>query len=55
VFAERQKKWQQTLNSKPVEEINRIKAAKANSTRFICSYSKISQKLFNKIYDEIKT
>ena len=55
VFDERQKKWQQTLNSKPIEEINRINAAKATSSRFICSYSKISQELFNKIYDEIKT
>lgn len=42
IFNERQRKWQNTLNSKPIEEINRINAAKASSTKFICAYSKIS-------------
>ena len=54
VFAERQKKWQNTLNSKPVEEIERINKLKASSSRLICGYSKISQKLFNGIFNAIK-
>ena len=55
IFNERQKKWQNTLKNKPIEEIKRINAAKASSAKFICAYSKISQELFDKIYNEIKS
>lgn len=53
-FEERQKKWQDTLNSKPQEEKDRINSLKASVSKYICSYSKISQKLFCEIYDIIK-
>ncbi len=46
VFAERQKKWQTTLNSKPMEEIERINKAKLSNGR---GWSTISQKLFDEI------
>lgn len=46
IFAERQEKWQSTLKSKPIEEIERINKAKMLNGK---GYSKISQQLFNKI------
>lgn len=49
-WKERQEKWQKTLNSKPKEEIERINRAKMLNGR---GYSKISQKLFDEIFDEI--
>lgn len=54
IFNERQKKWQETLNSKSPEEIERINKSKASAARNICSYSKISQNLFDRIYEIIK-
>ena len=54
IFAERQEKWQSTLKSKPIEEIERINKAKATSSKFLKSYSKISQCLFDAIYEQIK-
>jgi hypothetical protein len=51
-FTERQDKWQNTLKSKPEEEIremNRKKLAHCHT-----GYSKISQELFIEIYKEIK-
>lgn len=45
-FQERQEKWQNTLNSLPLEEIQRINKAKMMNGR---GYSKISQELFFKI------
>ena len=42
IFNERQEKWQNTLSSKPFEELERIKKAKMLNGR---GYSKISQKL----------
>ena len=53
-FNAKQEKWQSTLNAKPQEEKDRINALKASSTKFICAYSKISQDLFNEIYNTIK-
>ena len=53
-FKDRQKKWQNTLNQLPQEEIIRINKAKASSSKFVCAYSKISQKLFNDIFEKIK-
>lgn len=53
-FQERQDKWQNSLNSLPQEEIIRINKAKASSTKFVCAYSKISQQLFNAIFEKIK-
>lgn len=47
---ERQAKWQNTLKSKPQEEINRINKAKISQ---IGNVSKISQKLFNCIYEKL--
>ena len=49
-FDERQKKWQDTLNSKPVEEIERISKCKMGNG---CGYSKISQKLFDEIVAQL--
>ena len=46
IFAERQEKWQSTLKSKPMEEIERINKAKMLNGK---GYSKISQQLFNEI------
>ena len=46
IFAERQEKWQSTLKSKPIEEIERINKAKMLNGK---GYSKISQQLFNEI------
>jgi very-short-patch-repair endonuclease/uncharacterized C2H2 Zn-finger protein len=43
IWEDRQKRWQQTLLSKPVEEIERIQRAKMGNGR---GYSKISQSLF---------
>lgn len=54
VFNRRQEKWQNTLNSKPIEEIERINKAKAASSRYLKSYSKISQKMFFSIFEIIK-
>lgn len=53
-WEERQQKWQNTLNNKSEEEKNRINKLKASAVVNICSYSKISQELFNKILDKIK-
>jgi len=50
IWKDRQEQWQNTLKSKPKEEIERINKAKM----FKRSYSQISQKLFWKIYDNIK-
>lgn len=47
-WQERQDKWQNTLNNKPVEERERINKAKVQSHK---SFSKISQKLFWDIYN----
>lgn len=54
IFNDRQKKWQETLKSKSPEEIERINKAKASAARNICSFSKVSQDLFNRIYEIIK-
>lgn len=51
IFSERQKKWQKTLNSKSLEEIERINKAKMFNGK---GYSNLSQELFNKINDIIK-
>lgn len=51
IFNERQKKWQETLNSKSPEEIERINKAKMFNGK---GYSNMSQELFNKINDIIK-
>lgn len=51
VWKERQEKWQETLKSKPQEEIERINRAKMNNGR---GYSKISQKMFWEIMEKIK-
>ena len=51
IFNERQKKWQETLNSKSPEEIERINKAKMFNGK---GYSNMSQELFNKINDNIK-
>lgn len=51
-FNERQEKWQNSLKSKPIEEIERINASKMMNGK---GYSKISQKLFKSIYDIIHT
>ena len=50
-WQERQKKWQDNIKSKPLEELERINRAKMN---FCKGFSMISQKLFWQIYDEIK-
>lgn len=50
-FKERQEKWQNSLNSLPLEEIKRINKAKMMNGR---GYSKISQDLFFKIFEIIK-
>lgn len=50
----RQEKWQKTLNDKPIEEIERINRLKAKSSKYICAYSKISQELFDNIYEHVK-
>lgn len=50
IFNERQKKWQEKLNSKPIEEIERIKKAKMSFGR---GYSKVSQDLFNSIVKKL--
>ena len=51
IFEARQKKWQNTLNSKSPEEIERINKAKMCEGR---GYSKISQKMFNEIVAQLK-
>lgn len=53
-FKVRQEKWQNSLNSLPPEEIKRINKAKASASKFVCAYSKISQELFDKIFEQIK-
>ena len=53
-FQERQERWRHTLDSLPSEEKERINKAKASSTKFVCAYSKISQQLFNEIFEIIK-
>jgi hypothetical protein len=53
-FDERQKKWQNTLNSKSLKEIERINRAKICNVINSNGYSKISQKLFWVLYNEIK-
>lgn len=50
IFQERQCKWQSTLNSKPLEEIERINKAKLFDGR---GWSKISQQLFDSIANKI--
>lgn len=50
VYAERQERWQNTLNNKPLKEIERINRAKMSFN----GYSNMSQTLFWKIYDSIK-
>ncbi len=50
VWKERQEKWQKVLKSKAPEEIERINRAKMDFK----GYSKISQKLFWEIYNQIK-
>lgn len=50
-WLQRQEQWQNTLKSKPLEEIERINRAKFLNGR---GYSKISQTLFIDIYNEIK-
>jgi len=47
IWQERQLSWQKTLNNKSIEERDRIK-------RSVIQYSKVSQKLFDSIYDKIK-
>ena len=54
IWKNRQEKWQQTLANKSPAEIKLINSKKANASRRICSYSKISQELFDKIYSQIK-
>lgn len=54
IFDARQKKWQNTLQSKSPEELDRIRKARAESCRFLQSYSKISQRLFDAVYAKIK-
>ena len=54
IFNARQEKWQNTLKSKPLAEQQRILKAKVKSIANICGYSKISQELFNMIYEQIK-
>ena len=52
-FEERQQKWQNTLNNKPLEEIIRINRAKfLNAGKN--GYSAISQELFWAIYEQVK-
>ena len=51
VWKDRQERWQKTLNSKPIEEQERICRAKMCNGR---GYSKISQEVFWQIYKEIE-
>lgn len=52
----RQIQWQNTLKSKPKEEIERINSLKGKGHKYVKrSFSKISQNLFWKIYDIIKS
>jgi hypothetical protein len=48
-WRERQEKWQDTMNNKPLKEIERINRAKM----FKRSYSKISQELFIEIFNRL--
>jgi hypothetical protein len=50
VWKDRQEKWQNTLNSKPIKERERINKAKT----FKRGFSNISQELFWDLYDEVK-
>jgi hypothetical protein len=50
IWQARQEKWQCTLNSKPIEERERINKAKT----FKRGFSQISQKLFWDLYGEVK-
>ena len=50
IFEERQRKWQNTLNNLPQEELERIIKAKMFDGK---GYSNISQELFNKINEKI--
>ena len=52
IFNKRQEKWQNTLNSKPIEEIQRINKAKMLNGK---GYSNISQQLFKVLHNELKT
>ena len=51
IWNERQTKWQNTINAKSIEELERIGRAKMCGGR---GYSKVSQLLFVKIYELIK-
>lgn len=50
-WEERQKRWQKTLNDKPIEEIERIHRARLKSTK---PYSNVSQKLFKSLVPHLK-
>ena len=50
IYRERQERWQNTINSKSPEEIDRINRAKFGDGR---GYSRISQELFDKIVEKI--
>jgi hypothetical protein len=52
IWANRQQKWQKTLNDKSPEEIERINRAKMLNG---LGYSKISQEIFWKIYEKISS
>ena len=49
IWHERQEKWQNTLNSKSPEEIERINRAKVSFN----GYSKLSQELFKSIHEQL--
>lgn len=51
----RQEKWQNTLKSKSPEEIRRINDLKFKGILKNNRYSRISQELFNELYDKIKS
>lgn len=53
IWKERQKKWQDTLKSKPKEEIEKIRKSMIKNS-FSNGFSKISQKLFWSLYEKIK-
>ena len=54
IYEDRQIRWQNTLNSKPPEEIERINRAKMNFGPQKKGYSLISQELFWEIHKAIK-
>ena len=51
-WSERQEKWQESINRKPIEELERIHRARMCEGR---GYSKISQDLFVSIYEKTKS